>query len=446
MKLVVIGAVAAGLSAASKAKREKPELEIEVYTSEEHISYGACGLPYYIEEKIGSSEKLIARTKEEFKKQGIKVVTKSLVEQINPEEKTILVKDLDNDENKTVNFDSLLIATGASPIMPPLDGINLDNIFTVKNIPDADKIKKQIPNTKKVVIVGGGYIGLEMVEAFYAHGLDITVIEMAPQLMGNIDSDMAGVIAEHLKEKGVNVCSGEKVESFQGEKAVESVKTDKGTYHADMVIMAIGVSPNSQLAKNAGIKLGVKNSIKTNRKMETSVKDIYAAGDCTAAYHLLYEDDAYIPLGTTANKQGRLAGENIAGGNSHFQGIIGTGIMKVLDLEVGRTGLNTREAKQLEKDFYETVITIPNIAGYYPGHGKGKMKLIVEKGSGKVLGCQLVGPKGIAKRIDTVAACIHNENTIWDMAKLDLAYAPPFSPVWDPVLMAANVAINKFKK
>ncbi|WP_350342932.1 CoA-disulfide reductase [Proteinivorax tanatarense] len=446
MKLVVIGGVAAGLSAASKSKREDPKIDVEVYTAEQHISYAACGLPYYIQGLIDDSSELIARTQKQLAKNGVNVTTSTLVERIEPKEKKIVVKHLSTGERRTTSYDKLVIATGASPIVPPIEGRELDNIFTVKNIPDADQIKKQIPKAKKVVIVGGGYIGLEMVDAFFAHDMEITIVEMAPQLMGNIDSDMAEVVLKSLKEKGIKVCLSEKVESFEGRGKVEKIVTDKGSHKADMVIMAIGVAPNSWLAKDAQIQLGVKNAIKTNRKMETSEKDIYAAGDCTTAYHLLYEDYVYIPLGTTANKQGRLAGENIAGLDSEFQGIIGTGIMKVLDLEVGRTGLSSKEAKKLGKKFYETTISIPNIAGYYPGHGKGKMKLIVEKGSGTILGAQIIGPKGTAKRIDTVAACIQNNNNIWDMAKLDLAYAPPFSSVWDPVIMAANVAIKNFEK
>lgn len=445
MKLVIIGAVAAGMSAASKAKRENPHIDVEVYTLEEHISYSACGIPYYIEDKIQNKEKLIARSKEKFEDQGINIFTKHWVKKINPEAKELLVV-RDENEEITVSYDKLIITTGANPIKPRLDGIDLDNIFTVKNIPDGEKIKSQIPKAKKVVIVGGGYIGLEMIDAFLPYNLDITVVERSDQLMANIDGDMAKIIEEHIAEKGINVRLGESVEAFKGNSKVEAVITDKGEYPADIVVLAIGVAPNSELAKEAGIELGVRNSIKVNDKMETSVEDIYAAGDCASHYHLLYKDDNYIPLGTTANKQGRIAGENALGGNAEFQGIIGTGIMKVIDLEVGRTGLNTREAKELGYEFFDTTITIPNIASYYPGFGKGKLKLIVEKSTGKVLGGQIVGPPLTAKRIDVIATCIQAGFTIYDMAKLDLAYAPPFSPVWDPVLVAANVSVSEFEK
>lgn len=444
MKLVVIGAVAAGMSAASKAKREDPSIDVEVYTLEEHISYAACGLPYYIEGKIEEKSKLIARTEEKFAQQGIKIFTKHWAKSIDAAGKSIVVRK-ENQEEITVSYDNLLLATGASAIMPPFPGIDLDNILNVKNIPDADKIKEQLSHTKRVVIVGGGYIGLEMIDAFYTHDLDITVIERAPQLMGNIDEDMAEIIKDYLLEKGVKVKLGESVEGFSGNGKVELVKTDKAEYPADLVIMALGVSPNSELAKDAGIELGVKNTVKVNRKMETSHKDIYAAGDCTGAYHLIYKEDVYIPLGTTANKQGRVAGENMVGGNAEFQGVIGTGIMKVLEYEIGRTGLNTREAKDLNKDFFDVTITIPNIASYYPGYGKGKLKLIVESHTGTILGGQIVGPPLTAKRIDVIATCIQAGFTVMDMAKLDLAYAPPFSSVWDPVLMAANVAVRKFE-
>lgn len=446
MKIVVIGGVAAGMSAASKAKRNNPNLTIQVFTKEEYVSYAACGLPYYIGGIVKDPHNLVARTVQEFSKQEIEVFTGHTVTKILPEKKKIKVLNKKNEEF-FVDYDKLVIATGASPIIPPLEGLSLKNIFTVKSIPDAEIIKNtlQSQGIKKVVIVGGGYIGLEMVEALGYWGLDITIVELAPQLVGNIDSEMAEIVEKYLTAKGVKVRKGEKVLGFLGKEKVKAVKTNKGQIMADLVILAIGIKPNSELAKEAGIELGVKGAIKVNSKMETNISDIYAAGDCATAYHLLYKDNVYIPLGTTANKQGKIAGENISGGNAEFSGNIGTAIMKVMDIEIGRTGLSKNEANRLGKEVLESLISAPGKAHFYPDAGKTAVKLVVDKKTHVLLGAQIVGGPQVAKRIDVLATCIQAGMTVQEVGKLDLSYAPPFSPVWDPVLVAANAAIAKLK-
>jgi NADPH-dependent 2,4-dienoyl-CoA reductase/sulfur reductase-like enzyme len=444
MKIVVIGGVAAGMSAASKAKRNNSKNEVEVYTQEEYISYAACGIPYFVEDLIKDSGHLVARTIEQFAKQGIKIFTGHTVTQIIPEEKKIKV--LDREQNKIwVDYDKLIIATGASAVVPPLEGLNLKNIFTVKSITDAEKIKKKLQegNFKKAVIVGAGYIGLEMVEALSSWELDVTLVELAPQIIGNIDADMAQLVENYLISNGIKVRKEEKVLGFKGIETVQFVKTDKGEIETDLVILAIGVKPNSELAKEAGIQLGVKNAIKVNNRMETNITDIYAAGDCATAYHLVYKDEAYIPLGTTANKQGRVAGDNASGGNSEFPGIVGTAIMKVMEMEIGRTGLSEREAKMLNKEVQEFKIEALAKAHFYPGARKATVKILVDNKSHVIVGAQIVGGAQAAKRIDVLATAVQTGMTVNDVAKLDLSYAPPFSPVWDPVLVAANVAAGK---
>ena len=445
MKIVVIGGVAAGMSAASKARRTNKNAKIEVYTEEKHISYAACGLPYYVKGEVLNSQDLGARTIEQFAAQNITVKINHKATIILPEIKEIKVLDKISGKEYYVDYDKLIIATGTKPIIPPFKGLELQNIFTVKGIPDGEKIKdflkKESP--KNGVIIGGGYIGLEMVEALKAWDLNITLIDAAPYLLGNIDQDMAQGIREYLVDQGVNVRTSEKVIGFKGQGQVEAVVTEEGEIPADIVIIAVGIEPNSQLAKETNIALSVKNAIQVNLKMETNIPDIYAAGDCATTYHLLYGGDSYIPLGTNANKQGKVAGENAAGGNEEFSGTIGTAIIKVMDLEIGRTGLSSREAQSLGKEFWEVKVQAHNKPHFYPGSGNIEVKLIIEKGTNRLLGGQIVGEAPSAKRIDVLATAIQSGLTVVDLAKLDLSYAPPFSPVWDPLLVAANVAVSK---
>ncbi|QNB46568.1 CoA-disulfide reductase [Thermanaerosceptrum fracticalcis] len=446
-KLVVIGGVAAGMSAASKARRTNQGMEIEVYTDEEYISYAGCGLPYFVAGMVQEERKLIARTKEQFVRQGIKVFTNHKVLSILPTEMQIIVVDSEGAEKK-VNYDKLVIATGARAFVPPLPGKELDNVFTVKSIPSARRIKEQMQSeqVKNIVIVGGGYIGLEMAEAFAAWKKQITIVELAPQLLGNIDEDMAALVEEYLVKEGVQIRKGEKVLALEGQDQVRKVVTDKGEIPADLVILAIGIQPNSELAAEAGIQLGVKKAIKVNKYMETNIPNIYAAGDCATAYHLLYQDDAYIPLGTTANKQGKVAGENAAGGKAEFAGIVGTAIIKVLDLEIGRTGLSKREAQQLGREVQEIKVEAYTKAHFYPGSQAATIKLLIEKASQKIVGAQIVGGAGAGKRIDVLAVAVQLGLTPFALSELDLSYAPPFSPVWDPVLTVANVAVGELEK
>lgn len=447
MKLVVIGGVAAGMSAASKAIRINKDIKVEVYTDENYVSYAGCGLPYYVEGLIPEENQLVARTKEQFNKQGIEVFMNNRAVSINPGEKSIKVID-ENKNEKTVAYDKLVIATGARAVIPSFLEKKYNNVFTVTTIPSSDQIRSRLESGKirKAVIVGGGYIGLEMVEAIKAYDVEITLIQRPNQLLRNMDKDMAGMVEEYLRQQGIDIRVGENVFAVTGEEAVEKVITDKEEIPTDLVIMAIGVQPNSELAEACGIELGPKKAIKVNNFMETNIPDIYAAGDCASAYHIIMKDDTYIPLGTTANKQGKTAGENAAGGRVEFAGIVGTTIIKVMDLEIGRTGLSVQDAEKMNKKVVDVKIKANTRAHYYPGASPITVKLLLDKESQKIIGGQIVGGSGAGKRIDVLAAAVQLGLTPYQLSELDLSYAPPFSPVWDPVLVAANVAISKLEK
>lgn len=439
-KLVIIGGVAAGMSAASKARRIDKDLVIEVYTNEPFVSYAGCGLPYFIGNHLANQQDLVARTVEQFNQQNIEVFTETRATKINKEEKNITIKNINNNEEKIVNYDKLLIATGARPFIPPLEGINLEGIFTLRNIPDSVIIRNYLAENKpkKAVIIGAGYIGLEMAESLLEHNIEVTLIEMNNHIIPNMDEDMAKIVEEYLITKGVIVKTSEAVKAFNGDGKVQEVITDKGIIETDFVLLSIGVRPNSEIASEAGINLGARGAIQVNNRMETSIKDIYAAGDCATTFHLVTGEEVFIPMGTTANKQGKTAGENIAGGNAEFKGVLGTGIARIVDMEIARTGLSEKECQRLNIEYITKTIKSKNIAHYF-SHAKDMwVKLIVDKENRKLIGGQIVGYQGAAKRIDVVATAINNNATIDSLQDMDLAYSPPFSPVWDPVLVAIN--------
>jgi len=442
-KLVVIGGDAAGMTAASKVRREQPEREIIVFERGNHTSYSACGMPYYIGGQVESEEDLIARKPEVFRqKQNIDVRIRHEVTEIDLKNKRIKVKNLDKEKDFWESWDDLLIATGASPIVPKMDNIDVRGVFALSTLQSGIDVFNFIEENKpaKAVIVGGGYIGIEMAEAFLDRSMDVTLIDMAPQLMATLDKDMADHILEFMTEQQVKVFLNEKLVKFEknADGSVKSVITDKQTIPADIVILGIGVKPNSELAARAGIKLGAKDAIQVNKRLETSVTNIWAAGDCAESFHLVTQKQVHIALGTVANKHGLVAGINISGGNAEFPGVLGTAITKFQELEISRTGLSEKEAKDLGVDYETETITSVNPAGYYPGSGKISVKIVLNKHDQRILGGQIVGFKGAAKRIDTFATAITAGFTVQQLMDLDLAYAPPFSTVWDPVQIAAR--------
>ncbi|MGM0501502.1 MAG: CoA-disulfide reductase [Bacillota bacterium] len=450
MKIAVIGGVAAGTSAAARAKRKMPEAEITIFEQDTDISYAGCGLPYYISDVIAERAELIAYTPEQFQeKKGVKVKTNHQVQEILREDKKIVVRDLSQEKSKKVKYDKLLIATGASPIKPPIDGLDLNNIFTLRNVNSADRIKNFIKsnNPQQVVIVGGGYIGLEMAESLLAKGLEVTVVEQAAQLLTNFDSDIAEIVKEHLIEQGVNIVTNDGVAKFSGTNGtVDKIITQSGTeINTDFVLLSIGVKPNIELAQKAGLELGETGAIKVNSKLETSHPDIYAAGDCVETRHIVTEEAVWIPLGSTANKQGRVAGTNLAGLEGDFKGVLGTAITKICDLAVARTGLTVQEAEEVGYDVVTSTIKTKNHAGYYPNLEKITIKLVVEEKTALILGAQVIGKDGVDKRIDVLATAIYNGMKADELIDLDLAYAPPFSIPKDGVMIAGIVAAKQRK-
>ncbi|MDD3898830.1 MAG: CoA-disulfide reductase [Syntrophomonadaceae bacterium] len=439
-KLVIIGGVAAGTSAAAKARRVNPDLDITVYTDDEYISYAGCGLPYFIGGKIASRENLLARSVADFAAQNISVKTLMRVEEIKPENGKVIIRNLQNQLTFEDNYDRLVIATGARPFVPPLERVELDGIFTLRTIHDSLKIKEYLfqHRPQKAAVIGAGYIGLEMVENLVEHGCQVTLIEKAPHIIPNMDADMAQILTQYLQSRGVEIRTGETITGFMGNKSVSGLSTDKGEIAADFVLLSIGVQPNSEIAAAAGIEPGINNAIRVNSKMETNKDRIYAAGDCATTSHLISGKEVYIPMGTTANKQGRVAGENAAGRNASFSGVLGTGIARVMEMEISRTGLCESECQALGINYISRRIKSRTAAHYCPVSGEIHLKLIVNQSNNRLIGAQIVGFAGAAMRIDMLATAITVGTTVEDLIDMDLAYSPPFSPVWDPVLIALN--------
>ncbi|WP_339064212.1 CoA-disulfide reductase [Tepidibacillus marianensis] len=447
VKYVIIGGDAAGMSAATQIRRLQPDAEIIVFEMGEILSYAQCGLPYYVAGLVPTAEDLIARTKEKFEeKYKITIYLKHEVTLIDPVSNHVTAFSIESQEEVVANYDYLLIATGGEAIVPPWNGTDLDGVTVLKTIADANRILKWLDERKeiqKVAIIGGGYIGLEMAEAFHIRGKKVQIIDIADQLNASFDSDIAEHAKVELEKKGVKVSLGEEVKGFKGEDRVQTVMTDKGEYAADLVVISIGIRPNSEMAKNAGIELGPRNAIRVNSNMQTNIENIYAAGDCATHFHIVKQQDDYIPLGTTANKQGRIAGTNLGGGNAEFKGIVGTAVMKVIDLEMARTGLNEKEAKALNIDYETVTVKSRHHATYYPNAERLFIKLVFKKDDRTLLGGQVVGYAGVDKRIDVLAMAITFRMTVDELQDLDLAYAPPFNGVWDPVQQASRVAEKK---
>ncbi len=447
-RLIVIGGVAGGMSAASSFKRLKPEAEAIVFERDSHISYGACSLPYYIADVVKDIHDLVGFTPETAKrKRDIDVRIRHEAEAIDPENRRVRVRNLDGDTVEELSYDHLVIATGGMPIVPPFGGVDLDNIFTIRNIGDGLAIKRFIDENapSRAVIVGGGYIGMEMTEALHARGIQVTVIEKMDRVLGSMDSEITEIVESVLEKKGVSLHKETSVEAFAGKGRVEKVITDKGEFPADFVILAVGVRPNTSLAEKAGIARGVRGAIAVDTHMRTNLPDIYAAGDCAETLHQVTGKKTYIPLGSTANKQGRVAGENAGGRDSTFEGVVGTAVTKVFHLEIARTGLTSLDAEREGLAFFTSTITGRSRASAYPAGKPVTVTLVAERGTGRLLGAQMVGEEGVAHRIDTLAAALYHTSTLEDVARLDLAYAPPFATVWDPILIAANVALKKLK-
>lgn len=446
-KLIVIGGDAAGMSAASKVRREDAEREIVVFERSPHTSYSACGIPYFIGGVVKDVEQLIARSPQTFRdKYRIDVRIGQEVVEIDPAAGRVRFEDRSGGTEGWESYDQLLIATGATPFCPQVPGADAEGIFGLSTLQSGIRVKQDLAahQPRRVVIVGGGYIGLEMAEAFVLLGLEVSLVQRGPQVMETLDPDMGAQLSEALRDLGVTLYLEETLTGFEAAAGrVRQVVTDQRTLPADMVLLGMGTRPNSSLAEAAGITLGAKGAIAVNQRQQTSLERIWAAGDCAESFHLVSRRPVHIALGTIANKQGTVAGVNLAGGYATFPGVVGTAVSKVCKYEVARTGLQDKEIRQLGLRGVCATITSKTRAGYYPGAGPITVKLWAETGSGRLLGGQIVGIEGAAKRIDVLATALHAGMTVGQIVDLDLSYAPPYSPVWDPVQTAARQLVKE---
>jgi NADPH-dependent 2,4-dienoyl-CoA reductase/sulfur reductase-like enzyme/rhodanese-related sulfurtransferase len=455
LKIVVVGGVAAGPKAAARARRCDPQAEITILEKGEFISYAACGLPYLIEGKVPDLKDLLAtpagvmRNADFFQAvKNINVLTGKEATTIDRAQRVVKVRDLATSQEETYPYDRLVLATGAIPVRPPLPGIDLKNVFVIRQPKDGLAILASLEESKprRAVLIGAGAIGLEVAEALAARGLEVTVIEALDQVFpGLLDFEMGAVLQRHLESHGVKVRTRERVASFAGnqEGRLEKVFTEKGEYPADLAVLAIGVRPNVELARQAGLEIGQTGAIKVDRYLRTSDENIYAGGDCAEAYHRILGRPVFVSSGQIANVQGRIIGTNITGGKVAYQGMVGTGVAKVFDFTVGCTGLTETMAKKEGLDVITVLAPGLDHSHYYPGAKVVGLKMIVERGSDRLLGVQVVGPGDAAKRLDVAAAAITMGAAVSDLTQFNLGYAPPYSVAVDLLVQAAQVVDNK---
>ncbi|MBQ4649601.1 MAG: CoA-disulfide reductase [Firmicutes bacterium] len=446
MKVVIVGGVAGGATAAARIRRLDENAEIIVFERSGYVSYANCGLPYYLGGVIEDEEELSLQSPESmYARFRIDMRVRHEVTAVNPERKTVSVKNLMTGENFEESYDKLLLSPGAKPVIPDLPGVDSKKIFTLRTVEDTLRIYSYIEMKKpaKAVIAGGGFIGLEVAENLRDRGMDVTIVQRPKQLMNPFDYDMAAFIHGEVRRNGVKLALGRNVEGFEENGEEISVLLDGGEkLQADMVILAIGVVPDSALAESAGLARGIKGSIAVNERMETSVADIYAVGDAVQVKHYVTGDDALIALAGPANKQGRVAADNICGGSSIYKGSQGSSIIKIFSMTAASTGLNEANAKKAGLDVDKVILSPMNHAGYYPGGSPMMMKVVFEKETFRILGAQIVGYGGVDKRIDVLSVAIHAGLKATQLKDLELAYAPPFSSAKDPVNMAGFMAEN----
>ena len=442
MKIIIIGAQAAGASAAAKAKRINPEATIRIYEKSDIVSFGACGLPYFIGDHFSDANEMISRTPQQFEKDGIDIKILHEVVAIDTLSKKLKIKDLTNGHCFEDTYDKLLLAVGASPIIPPFSNDKLKNIFTLRDLYDGQAIKKTLNDAQvnNIIVVGAGYIGLELVESLVALNKKVKLIQLDDRvLVDAFDAQITDIIAENIKQY-CDLHLQEKVLGFGGQDKVTHVITDKNQYPADMVIIATGVKPNSSIYNNLGISTLKNGAIITDALGQTNICDIYAAGDCAALYHKVSHDMVYIPLATGANKLGKVVGENLAGGHCQFPGTLGTSALKVFDIEAGRTGITENDAKKAAIAYKTVVVKDKNHSNYVAGQTSITAKLIYHAETRIILGGQIAGGVGAALRVNVLATAIWAKMTIDELTMLDFLYAPPFSRPWDVLNIAGSIA------
>ncbi|GFE62490.1 FAD-dependent oxidoreductase [Geobacter sp. AOG2] len=451
MKIVVIGANAAGAKAAAKAKRINPKAGITVIDQGSFISYGACGIPYFVADTVRDEKELmstpvgVVRDPAFFRKvKGVEVITETKAVALDWRNKKVELWTAESGTTSFLDYDRLILATGSSPLVPPLEQCELPGILTVKSMEDATLLKQQAISGKRACVIGAGLIGLETVEALALRGMQVTVVEMCDQVLpGVLDEEMATLLERHIRTHGVQVMTSCRVSGFAGTGHVEKVMTDRGEITADLVVLAVGAKPNVSLARDAGLRIGESGAIAVDDRLRTSVPDIYACGDCCETTSLVTGKSMHVPLGSTANKQGRVAGINAAGGDAVFAGVVGTTIVKVFEFNAGKTGLTELAARAAGYDVETVLSPAPDRAHFYPEAKPIALKLVADRKDGRLLGLQAVGPGAVDKRIDVAATAITFRATAEQISQLDLGYAPPFAAAMDNLIVAADILKNK---
>lgn len=447
MKIIIIGGVAAGAKAAAKSKRMLPDAEVHVYTKDSHVSYSSCGLPYYIAGDFEDWHKLVVRTKEEFEKSGINIHTEHLVTKILPADKRILVKNIENGTCDFVDYDKLIIATGAAPFIPEIKNSGLRNVFSVRTLEDGINIRNAMEKSGHITLVGGGYISIELIEAFVKNKKKVTLIERSPFLISAFDEDISSLIQAFILENSdgiVKIINEDVVSEFVGEEHIRGVVTSNGLgFETDMAVIAAGVYPVVDIAREAGITIGETGAIKVNSRMETNIPDIYACGDCAEKYHMVSHSPVWVPLGSTANKEGRAAAINACGGVEDFEGILGSAVLRYHAFNMSITGLTEKTAQKRGFDTVSVVITKRDKAGYMPEVKNVTLKLVADRRSHRILGAQAIGCGDADKRVNTVSMGLVRGMTVEDLLDVDLTYAPPFSTSIDILISAARILKSK---
>ena len=455
-RVVVIGADAAGMSAASQAKRLRGEdLEVTVLERGNHTSYSACGIPYWISGDVGSVDDLVARTAEQHRANGIDLRMRNEAIGIDLDRREVEVRDVGDTSAASatyrLGFDHLVIATGARPRRPEVPGIDADGVLGVQTLDDGERVLDALQSRRpqRAVVVGGGYIGIEMAEAMVNRGLSVTVVTRSPEPMATLDPDMGRQVHEAMEGMGIDVQTGAAIEAVEtsADGWARAVVTDSGEIEADLVVLGTGVFPETELASAAGLPVGRWGGLVTDLQMRVfDAEGVWAAGDCVESIDLVSGNRVHVALGTHANKQGRVLGTNLGGGYATFPGVVGTAVSKVCELEIARTGLKEKDCDAVGFAYLTVRVDSTTRAGYYPGAEPVTVKLVVEQRTGRLLGAQIVGREDSAKRIDTLAVALWNKMSVEEISALDLGYAPPFSPVWDPVLIAARKAADAVRE